>query len=219
MKSYRVRVAAAVAAAAVAAGALSACAPVQAGAAAIVGDDRISSSELDAAVRSIHEDAAANGLDATDEQRATPPLPGPREVLANIAGSRQIIEFGRQKGIDVTEREIDDMLLGVETQAKQQGMTINQVLLLSGIPLSEGRTIIRAVLVRRKLESRIAGAEADPQMVAEKLGKEVDTTVPIKFSPRYGKFDPERQTFIVDDRFGAVQSAPAASPEDIPQAG
>lgn len=216
MKSYRVRVAAAVAAAAVAAGALSACAPVQAGAAAIVGDDRISSSELDAAVRSIHEDAAANGLDESDKQRTLPPLPGPREVLANLATSRQIIEYGRQQGIDITEREIDDMLLGVETQAKQQGMTLNQVMLLSGIPLSEGRTIVRAVLVRKKLESRIAGTETNPQIVAEKLSKEVETAVPIKFSPRYGKFDPERQVFVADDRFGAVQSA---SSEDIPQAG
>ncbi|MFC0861953.1 SurA N-terminal domain-containing protein [Sphaerimonospora cavernae] len=216
MKSYRVRVAAAVVVAAVAAGPLSACAPVQAGAAAIVGKERVSSSELDAAVRSMHEDAAANGLDGADKQRATPPLPGPREVLVTMATTRQLIEYGRGQGVEVTDREIDDMLIGVETQAKQQGMTVNQMLLLNGIPLSEGRSVIRALLTQQKLGSRMAGAAADPRTAAEKLGKEVEAAVPIKFSPRYGKYDHEQGIFLADDRFGAVQSAaPAAAvPQD-----
>lgn len=202
MKSYRLRTAA-VAAVAVAGGTLSACAPVQAGAAAIVGKERITYSDLDAKVRSFQQDLRANGI-PEEEATSLPPV-----ILYNMATNRQIIEFGRMKGIKVTEGEIDGV---INTQQGEEQFA-RAVLLRYGIPRPEGRTFVRAWLTRQKLMTQYGAGNDDQsrQAAAEKVAKEADTAVPIKFSPRYGKFDPERQTFIPDDRFGAP---PAAALDD-----
>ncbi|MEV0968944.1 hypothetical protein [Microtetraspora glauca] len=196
MKSYRVRVAVA-AGLAVAGLALSACGPVQAGAAAIVGKERISSSDLDAKVREFRADLASRKM-AEDQLNLS--MSVPQLILYNTANARQYAELARRKGVTVAESEIDGFVAARGGQAK-----VDEMLLSGGIPRSMGRDTIRAVLVQQKLMAQ-AGAGNDEQSVQAalvKVGQEADAAVPVTFSPRYGKFDPQ-QGFVADDRFGAV---------------
>ncbi|MCT9931595.1 SurA N-terminal domain-containing protein [Planotetraspora sp. A-T 1434] len=216
MKSYRVRVAAAVVAAGVA---LSACSPMQAGAAAIVGKDRITSSDLNAEIQAYRKDLAANKI---PEDQLGLHMSVPQLVLLNMANGRQFAEFGRQKGITVTETEIEQGKRAiVEGQGGQASM--DQILLANGIPLSEGNNAIRALVIRQKLMVQLgAGNDQQSQQAASlKVAQEADTAVPVTYSPRYGKFDPQ-QGFVADDRFGAVApaapAAPAAPPAGAPPA-
>jgi hypothetical protein len=194
VKSYRVRVAVAVAVASVA---LSACGPLQAGAAAIVGKERITSSDLDADVREYRKDLAANKM---SEEQLGLTFSVPQMILLNVANARQYAEFGRQKGVPVTNGEIDAIVTAQGGQAK-----LNQTLLASGIPLSEGRAAIRALIIRQKLMAQMgAGSDQQSQQAALlRVTQQAEAVVPVRFSPRYGKFEAQ-QGFVADDRFGAV---------------
>ncbi|MEU6410223.1 SurA N-terminal domain-containing protein [Microbispora sp. NPDC046933] len=200
MKSYRVRVAVALAAAGIA---VTACGgPVQAGSAAIVGKDRISSSELNDEVRALRADLAANKIPEEQLQLA---FSLPQTVLLNMTTSRQFQELGRRKGVTATDREVDDV-------ATAQGGwdQFNKVLLANGVPLDEGRGFIRAVIVRNKLAQRSGAGQdqASQEAALKKVIEEADSTVPVQYSPRYGKFDLQ-QGFVADDRFGSSSAATA----------
>ncbi|MEW9529038.1 hypothetical protein [Microbispora sp. NPDC049125] len=211
MKSYRVRVAAALAAAAVA---LTACGPVQAGSAAIVGKERITSSDLDSQIRAFRKDLAAYKIPEDKLQLA---LPLPQMMLFNMANSRQLIELGRMKGVTVTQREIDDTQQAI-LKSQSSPLSIEQILLSNAIPLSERENAIRAIVIRQKLAEQAGGGadEQSQQAAAQKVTQEADSAVPVRFSPRYGKFDPQ-QGFVADDRFGAVGAAQPAAQAAPPQ--
>ncbi|MFG1864385.1 SurA N-terminal domain-containing protein [Microbispora bryophytorum] len=201
MKSYRVRVAVALAATGIA---VTACGgPVQAGSAAIVGKERITSSELNDEVRALRADLAANKIPEGQLQLS---FSLPQTVLLNMTTSRQFQELGRSKGVTATDREVDDIAV-----AQGGWDQFNKVLLSNGIPLDEGRGFVRAVVVRNKLAQQSgAGQDQESQQAAiQKVIQEADSTVPVRYSPRYGKFDPQ-QGFVADDRFGSAGEAPAA---------
>ncbi|MEV4455365.1 SurA N-terminal domain-containing protein [Microbispora sp. NPDC049633] len=201
MKSYRVRVAVALAAAGIA---VTACGgPVQAGSAAIVGNERITSSQLNDEVRELRAALAANKIPENQLQLS---FSLPQTVLLNMTTSRQFQELGRRKGVTVTDREVDDVAV-----AQGGWDQFNKVLLANGIPLDESRDFIRAVIVRNKLaqQSGAGQDQASQQAALQKVVEEADSTVPVKYSPRYGKFDPQ-QGFVADDRFGATAGAPGA---------
>ncbi|MFF4773869.1 hypothetical protein [Microtetraspora fusca] len=203
MKSYRARIAVA-AGLAVAGLALSACSgPVQAGAAAIVGKERISSSDLDAKVRELRADLAAHKL--SEEQLNLGTMSVPQVILYYTANARQYAELARRKNVSVSESEIDGYITARGGQDK-----VDEMLLAGGVPRSMGRDTIRAVLTQQKLMSQL-GAGNDQQSVQAALVKvteEADAAVPVTFSPRYGKWDLQ-QGFVADDRLGAVEAAPA----------
>lgn len=214
MKSYRVRVAVALAATGIA---VTACGgPVQAGSAAIVGSERITSSDLNDEVRELRADLAANKIPEDQLQLA---FSLPQTVLLNMTTSRQFQELGRRKGVTVTDREVDDVAI-----AQGGWDQFNKVLLANGIPLDEGRDFIRAVIVRNKLaqQSGAGQDQAAQQAALQKVIQEADSAVPVKYSPRYGKFDPQ-QGFLADDRFGspgaAAAGGAAAGAPDAGQAG
>ncbi|GII52924.1 lipoprotein [Planotetraspora thailandica] len=206
MKSYVLR---AVVAAAVAGVALSGCGgPVQAGAAALVGDERISASDLNATIDAFRKDLAANKM---TEQQLQLSLPLPQMILLNMANNKQFEELAQQKGITVPQGEVDAWI------AQQGGQEqIDKALLASGIPLSNGGDAVRAVIIRTDLMQQYgAGADEQSQQAAlAKVTQEADAKVPLRFSPRYGKFDPQ-QGFLPDTRFGAVaKPAPVAPAPD-----
>ncbi|GAA4597685.1 hypothetical protein GCM10023194_73240 [Planotetraspora phitsanulokensis] len=209
MKSFQVRVAVVVAAAGVA---LSACGPVQAGAAAIVGKERISTSDLDTKIQEFRKDLAANKI--TEEQLGLR-IPLSQLILLRLANSKQYVQLGSQQGITVTQRDIDDIV------AAQGGQTqIDTALLQSGVPLSVGREFISSVIIQQKLiDGMGAGQDQQSQQLAlQKLTQEIDTKVPVRFNPRYGKFDPQ-QGFVPDERFGRVPApAPAQAAAGDPAA-
>ncbi|GII29858.1 hypothetical protein [Planotetraspora mira] len=205
MKSYQVRVAVAVAVAGVA---LSACGPVQAGAAAIVGKERIAASDLDTKIQDFRKDLAAHKM--TEDQLGLR-IPLTQLILLRLANDEQYIQLGKQRGIAVTQRDIDDVI------ASQGGQSqTDAALLQSGVPLSMGREFISSLIIQQKLVEQAGGGvdQQSQQLALQKVTQEADSKVPMRFSPRYGKFDAQ-QGFLPDERFGKVpapEQPPAAAP-------
>jgi hypothetical protein len=205
VKSYRAGVAVALAAAGLA---LSACSPMQAGAAAIIGKDRITSSDLNSEVRSFNQSLAANKM---TEQQLGLSIPLPQMILYRMANAKQFIMYARSKGVTVTQREIDDVVAARGGQAQ-----LDKILLANGIPPSQRNQAISALVVQDKLMGQLgAGSDEQSQQAAfQKLSQQADEAVPVKYSPRFGKWDAQ-QGLVPDDRFGSViapaEAAPAAA--------
>lgn len=207
MKSTRVRVILAVAAAGVA---LTACSPSQAGAAAIVGKDRISAGELDKNVREYEAALAKANVSASQLQ-----FPGsvPQVVLFQLATSAQRAKVAESKGITVTDAEIDQVISGGGGAAQYE-----QQMLQQAVAPSKTREFTRASLLITKLMAKYGGGtdEAAIQKGQAQVIKDLQS-VPITWNPRYGTINEQRSEqqpnlFVESNRFGAVPAAPPAAP-------
>lgn len=209
MKSTRVRVILAVAAAGVA---LTACSPTQAGAAAVVGGQRISSSQLDGDVRELEAALAKAGGSAAQLQSygSLPQL-----VLYQTATAKQRTIAAERKGVTATDGEIDQLISTAGGQAQYE-----QQMLQQAVPPSQMRAYAKASLLASKLAAKYGGGtdQAALQRGSQLASKDVQA-VKISWNPRYGTFNaqPSEQQpriFLTNDRFG---KAPAAQAEAAPQ--
>jgi hypothetical protein len=213
VKSTRVRVILAVAAAGVA---LTACSPSQAGAAAVVGNDRISSGELNKTVQEYEAALAKANVSASQLQ-----FPGsiPQVVLFQLANSAQRAQVAESKGITVTEAEIDQVISSGDGGATGY----EQQMLGQAVPPSKMREYTRGTLMITKLVAKYGGGtdEAALQKGQAQALKDLQA-VPITWNPRYGTINEQRSEqqqglFLESNRFGAVPAAPAAPPAAPPQ--
>ncbi|GGP92795.1 SurA N-terminal domain-containing protein [Streptosporangium pseudovulgare] len=202
MKSTRVRVILAVAATGVA---LTACSPSQAGAAAVVGGDRISSGELDRNVQEYEAALARADMSALKQQ-----FPGsvPQVVLYQLATARQYTKVAESKGIMVTEGEVDQVInsQGGAAQYEQQ-------LLQKAVAPSQARAYTRASLMITKLMAKYGGG-ADQEALQRGQQQVVDDlkSVRIEWNPRFGKINAQPsqeqpQIFTAEDRFGKASES------------
>ncbi|MEO3872513.1 hypothetical protein ABGB18_27185 [Nonomuraea sp. B12E4] len=203
MKSIRVAVAAAAAGIA-----LTACSsPMHAGAAAVVGNERISTNQLNDATQDY---LAALKRAKLDEQTALGGIPAGQFVLrglANVSASRQLIDRYR---IAVTQTEVDAAL---KNPGQFESPEIN--LLASGIPPRSAQEYGRAVVGLTKLQQQFGG-QSGQQRVAKELGAIKQT-----FNPRYGTLNlqPSQDNpglFVDTGRFGKLTQQPA-QPQPQPQ--
>jgi peptidyl-prolyl cis-trans isomerase SurA len=195
--------------------ALTACSPSQAGAAAIVGKDRISAGELDKNVREYEAALAKANVSASQLQ-----FPGsvPQVVLFQLATSAQRAKVAESKGITVTEAEIDQVISGGGGAAQYE-----QQMLQQAVAPSKTREFTRASLLITKLMAKYGGGtdEAAIQKGQVQVIKDLQS-VPITWNPRYGTINEQRSEqqpslFVESTRFGAVPAAPAAPPAAPPQ--
>ncbi|MFI6788709.1 hypothetical protein ACIBG4_15400 [Nonomuraea sp. NPDC050383] len=200
MKSIRMAVAAAAAGASLVA--LTACsAPMEAGAAAVVGNERISAGDLKRNVKEYDAALARTGLSAQSLG-----IPGSTtEVvlyqLANIEQAEQLVQKGK---VNVTEGEVDRAITG----ATQQGGSFEQYMVSQGMAPSMGRRFMRISVGLQKLLSQYGGGtdQAAQQRGSERIQKEA-ATIPITYSPRYGVLNAQRSQenpalFVDGGRFG-----------------
>ncbi|SDI84058.1 hypothetical protein [Nonomuraea jiangxiensis] len=204
MKSIRVAVATAAAGIA-----LTACSsPMHAGAAALVGNERISTSQLNEATQDY---LAALKRAKLDEQTALGGIPASQFVLrglVNVSSSRQLVD--RYK-IQVTPAEIDAAL---KNPGQFESPEIN--LLASGVPPRSARDYGRAVVGLTKLQQQFGGQSGQQRLV-----QELNSIKPI-FNPRYGALNaqPSQESpglFVDTGRFGKLTQQPAQPPAQQPQ--
>ncbi|MEV7007121.1 SurA N-terminal domain-containing protein [Streptosporangium sp. NPDC051022] len=203
MKSTRVRVLLAVAAAGAA---LTACSPGQAGAAAIVGGDRISSSELDSSVREYEGELAKLNVSPSQLQ-----LPGSTSqiVLFQLVTAKQYTKAAESQGVTATDAEIDQEIakLGGEGQYEQR-------LLQQAVAPSHAREYVKARVLINNLLAKYGGGtdDASRQKGEPQVIKDLQA-VPVTWNPRYGKLNTEQtqgSLFVDAGRFGAVPAAAQA---------
>lgn len=191
--------------------ALTACSPPQAGAAAIVGKDRISAGELDKNVQEYEAALAKANVSASQLQ-----FPGsvPQVVLFQLANSAQRVQVAESKGITVTEAEIDQVISSGEGGAAGY----EQQMLGQAVPPSKMRDYTKATLMITKLMAKYGGGtdEAAIQKGQAQVIKDLQA-MPITWNPRYGTINEQRSEqqpnlFTESTRFGAPPAAPPAAP-------
>jgi peptidyl-prolyl cis-trans isomerase SurA len=194
VKSNRVRVLLAVMAAGAA---LTACSPIQAGAAAIVGQDRITSDDLNRGVEDYQNAIKTTKLPA----QQAPFSSVPQGVLLQLVDIKQYTQLAARHGVTITEGEIDNARAQVQGGSAQ----LDQTMLAQGVPPSQNRAWIRAQLGIQKLlvQAGAGSDQASQQQAEQKVLKEL-ATIPVKVSPRFGKVDPQTGQLAALERFGAA---------------
>ncbi|WP_214110725.1 SurA N-terminal domain-containing protein [Acrocarpospora catenulata] len=194
------------AAAALACAAVTACSPVQVGAAATIGDQRISTQQLDNYVQEFQSALEAAKM-PVDQTR----LPGtvPQAVLLQLVNVRQFIKVAQNNGVFVSEGEIDAFM------AQQGGdAAVNSALLGRGVPPTMVREWLRASIGAQKMIAQLGGGTDEAAATAgqQKLAVEADK-VKVEINPRYGDFDPS-VGWVQDTKFGKIGSTASTAASD-----
>lgn len=191
---------------------LTACNPAQAGAAALVGDVRITETRVnqaagDALAAAMTDpNAAPGGLDSSTFLRQNTNRLITSQLLA-IAALRE--------GITVTQPEIDAVIAQAAGGATTETFEA-QVAAQFAVPPDELESFVHDFVVRQKLGVKLAPtgdstaqrAAADAYLV--QLADEVGVTV----SPRYGHWNSE--TALIDGDLNDLSVPKSASPEPSP---
>lgn len=168
--------------------ALTACSsPMSAGAAAVVGNERISAGDLSKNVQEYQ--AALKKANVTSEQLGVPVT---QFVLYRMANESAFKQLAAKHNVQVSEGEIDTAL---KDPGQYQSPDIN--LIAKGVSPGNARDYLRAELGAIKVRNQLGGAE--DQAAQAKFVKELSGIKPI-YSPRYGQFT--QQGFVDPGRFG-----------------
>ncbi|MFG2005626.1 SurA N-terminal domain-containing protein [Spirillospora sp. NPDC048911] len=207
---------------AVLAGALAGCGgdPVKVGAAAVVGDDRITTARLDQAVldcrRQFKNDQVANQVRAAlESQRQQQPTSGEpadcsaRSALDTMVNFRVAAAAAETAGVSVTESQVDRTIGLMSQQAPAESIVV-----ALGMPKEFTRDVARMnaaqSLILQKLgadasEQSPATLQAQQQAVA--LFRQAADKLDIQVNPRFGSFDGNRLTVSpITTRLSATES-------------
>ncbi|MEV5556201.1 SurA N-terminal domain-containing protein [Nonomuraea wenchangensis] len=198
MKSIRVAVAAAAAGLA-----LTACSsPSHVGAAAVVGDDRITVSEVNADAQAYKAALQRNNLSEAD-LGGVPVSHVVLQRLVNVAVTEQLLT---RYNVQVSEAEVDS---AIKDPGQFQSAEIN--LLSQGVVPSDAHDYGRAMVGLAKLQQQFGGESGQ-----QRLAEEFSAIKPV-VNPRYGMLNPQRSQanpgpFVDAGRFGK-QSDAAQTPQ------
>lgn len=174
-------VAAAVAAAALV---LTGCSSTQPGAAALVGDTRISESDLNNQISALLTAQGLTPADATSELVTS--------TLDRMITESLVSQLAEREGIEIVQGDIDDVALQYLAQAGSQE-ELDNLLLQQGVLPTELENIITVNLQVGKLGEVLApGTDAEVQSGAVFVAvSELSTELGTEVSPRFGIWDPE----------------------------
>ncbi|MEU6727396.1 SurA N-terminal domain-containing protein [Nonomuraea wenchangensis] len=199
MKSIRVALAAAAAGLA-----LTACSsPSPVGAAAVVGDDRITVSEVNADAQAYKAALQRNNLSEAD-LGGVPVSHVVLQRLVNVAVTEQLLT---RYNVQVSETEVD---AAIKDPGQFQSAEIN--LLSQGVVPSDARDYGRAMVGLAKLQQQFGGESGQ-----QRLAQEFNAIKPV-VNPRYGTLNPQRSQanpgpFVDAGRFGKQSDTAAQTPQ------
>ena len=163
-------------------GLIAGCGPELAGSAAVVGDDRVTDTQLADQVTVV---TTALGIQSSAKANQV--------VLDRLIRAELYNELAARNGIDVTDGEVTKFLN--ETAAQVGGQqALNAQLLQSGVPESEVFGFAQTFLTQKALAEKLAPGKSQQEQgvilgaAVIALSKELDTRV----SPRFGTWDSDR---------------------------
>jgi SurA N-terminal domain len=184
------------AAALVASLAVAACGTVRMGAAAIVGNQRVSSTTLSAEVSNLN---AAYQADKKQVQLQFPASEMPQEVLSWLVKFRIGNQLAQREGITVTPTDVAHELNMIATQLRQSGetATLRQVAVANGLPPDQLNALGRYQAIQTKVLDRLDGGKspsstAGQQALENKLDRSLclaAKSLDIQINPQYGALD------------------------------
>lgn len=169
--------------------AAAACSPAKMGAAAMVGDQRVTVDQLEKAVGNWQQAYNADPL-PSNQMRLLDNSQIPRSVLYNLVLFKVADEAAERQGVRVSEGEVDQAITasGGERRLRQAAVTL-------GVPPQKGRDYVRFQLDLQKIAGSLGSQPTNvqqQQQLQAKLSKVIVTTarsVKIDVNPRYGTFD------------------------------
>ena len=198
---------------------LAACSPVQAGAAAIVGDQRITVSNLDTQVSNLQEAAKPYG---NSVQMTAAEMPS--AVLSWMIRFQVMDQVAAANGINVTDSQSQAALTSLSSVATQNGFTsTDELLVANGVPPQMFSQVGRWEAQQTALALKENGGKA-PTTTAEqntvtaaltKAQCQASKTLDIKVSPQFGRLDytPPFSVVAAPDTLSrpAVSASPAST--------
>lgn len=164
---------------------LGACTPAKMGAAALVGDQRISTSQLNTAVHDWEQEYTRNPVPASQLGLDTSSVP--RSVLSNLVQFKLMDAAAQRQGVRINDGALDTALGSpVAARLRMQAFAL-------GVPQQNFRDYMRAYLEAQGIMARILpkAQRANPDLAQAALGKTLAATgrsVRITVNPRYGSF-------------------------------
>jgi len=218
-RTVRVRTAVRWVAAAAAVGiTVTACGPLQLGAAAIYGTQRITTAKLTAEVANL---SAGYQADRAKVQLSYPVSEMPRKVLSWMLEFATIERLAVQRGIVVTPHEAQLQLTAQAARSAQSGDTLPEAAVISGLPpdmLSElGRWFAIQVQLENQLDHGVPPTTSAAQQALSAQFAHLQClaakSLNIKVNPQYGALD-YNQFMVVPaaNALAAPESAGSKSP-------
>jgi SurA N-terminal domain len=167
--------------------------PVKAGAAAIVGDQRVTTASIEATSTSVQEQAEAEDLGELDGATLN------RITVERAIRSLLTAELAEREGVTVSQGEVDDYLAAIDDEGQTEQLTVDA--LNQGVPSNELRDEVHDFLLRQKVGEELvsgSGPEAEQERLAAvneaiiALAEEINVSV----SPRYGTWDAETVSVV-----------------------
>lgn len=195
---------AALAAAAVGAAALLAgCGPTQAGSAAIVGDSRITDTQVAEQVSVV---AAALGIPVSDQVTSA--------IITRMVTARIVDELAKREGVAISQGEVDAFI--AERAQTAGGIDrLKEELMKAGIPEQDlNQTVVTALQIQ-VLAGKLAPGEPqqEQQLVLLRAASQLSEQLHTQVSPRFGVWNSEimQMTRPADD---LSSPPPSAQPPD-----
>ncbi len=198
----------------------SACGPTEAGAAAIVGQERIPVAQVESEVQQVLGEREGLGAPPTS------PIDATKHVLNNILASRVIRATAEELHVSVSKGEVDRLRGQFQQQTGPEGL--KRELAASFVPAAQADRIITDTLLLQKLNERYGGSEAvqaqqqgGPAPKVRSLLEQTAQRLDIRVSPRYGRFDPHELSLVdavedylapTTDQGGLEGAAPGVRP-------
>ncbi len=209
---------------------LAACGPVKMGAAAILGNQRITTTALDAQVASLNSAYQAN---AKSVQLLFPASQMPQQVLAWLVRFQVREQLASRQGITVSPGQAQTALAQITSAAEQGGLTnvsLTQLAIANGLPpdlLTElGRyQAIESVLITRYDGGKVPTSTAAQQALGQRFNQAqclASKSLNIRVNPQFGTVDYSQLAIVPAadtlSRPGPGESpAASASPSAAPQ--
>lgn len=164
---------------------LGACTPAKMGAAALVGDQRISTSQLNTAVKQWEQEYIRSPVPASRLGLDTGSIP--RGILSNLVQFKLMDAAAQRQGVRINDGALDTALGSpVAAQLRTQAFTL-------GVPQQNFRDYMRAYLEAQGIMARILpkAQRANPDRAQSALSTTLAATgrsIRITVNPRYGSF-------------------------------
>ncbi|MFF0111084.1 SurA N-terminal domain-containing protein [Streptomyces prasinus] len=185
------------------------------GAAAVVGGQRITVSQLENRVEEIREAQQAAVPDEAQYQQAVARTGGlTRDTLHSMVLDRVLERAARDAGVTVTPKEIQGMRSGLEEQAGGAEELESAWLQQYGVPPERIDDNFRLQLQAQKLAQRLGTDTSRPEFwqALSEASKKLD----VDLNPRYGTWDDEKSSRVdaktpwVREVTGAAAAQPVA---------
>ena len=156
------------------------------GAAAVVDGRRISSTELNTAVKQWEQAYTAHPL-PVDQLQLTDQTSVPRSVLSRLVAFKLSTVAAQRQGVRVSDGQVDNTIAKTgETQVRGVAVTM-------GVPPQRDRDLVRFILegqgIQAQLQPLLKGTGKSMSVAMNNVLSSTARSVRVDVNPRYGKFD------------------------------